>query len=70
MIEDKRIDLNNLPNHVAIIMDGNGRWAKNRGEHRIYGHQHGVKSVRDCTEAAAELGIRDQFSVLKAYKVR
>lgn len=58
MIEDKRIDLNNLPNHVAIIMDGNGRWAKNRGEHRIYGHQHGVKSVRDCTEAAAELGIR------------
>jgi undecaprenyl diphosphate synthase len=39
-------------------MDGNGRWAKNRGEHRIYGHQHGVKSVRDCTEAAAELGIR------------
>lgn len=58
MIEDKRIDLNNLPNHVAIIMDGNGRWAKNRGEHRIYGHQHGVKSVRDCTEVAAELGIR------------
>jgi undecaprenyl diphosphate synthase len=58
MIEDKRIDLNNLPNHVAIIMDGNGRWAKNRGEHRIYGHQHGVKSVRDCTEAAAELRIR------------
>jgi undecaprenyl diphosphate synthase len=58
MIEDKRIDLNNLPNHVAIIMDGNGRWAKNRGEHRIYGHQHGVKSVRNCTEAAAELGIR------------
>jgi undecaprenyl diphosphate synthase len=58
MIEDKRIDLNNLPNHVAIIMDGNGRWAKNRGEHRIYGHQHGVKSVRECTEAAAELGIR------------
>jgi undecaprenyl diphosphate synthase len=65
MIEDKRIDLNNLPNHVAIIMDGNGRWAKNRGEHRIYGHQHGVQSVRDCTEAAAELGIR--FLTLYAF---
>lgn len=58
MIEDKRIDLNNLPKHVAIIMDGNGRWAKNKGEHRIFGHQHGVKSVRECTEAAAELGIK------------
>lgn len=65
MIEDKRIDLNNLPNHVAIIMDGNGRWAKNRGEHRIFGHQHGVQSVRDCTEAAAELGIR--FLTLYAF---
>ncbi|HRG60186.1 MAG TPA: isoprenyl transferase [Bacteroidia bacterium] len=58
MIEDKRIDLNNLPKHIAIIMDGNGRWAKNKGEHRIFGHQHGVKSVRECTEAAAELGIK------------
>lgn len=58
MIEDKRIDLAKLPNHVAIIMDGNGRWAKNKGEHRIFGHQHGVKSVRECTEAAAELGIK------------
>jgi undecaprenyl diphosphate synthase len=58
MIEDKRIDLAKLPKHVAIIMDGNGRWAKNKGEHRIFGHQHGVKSVRDCTEAAAELGIK------------
>lgn len=58
MIEDKRIDLSKLPKHIAIIMDGNGRWAKSKGEHRIYGHQHGVKSVRDCTEAAAELGIK------------
>jgi undecaprenyl diphosphate synthase len=46
-------------------MDGNGRWAKNKGEHRIFGHQHGVKSVRDCTEAAAELGIK--FLTLYAF---
>jgi undecaprenyl diphosphate synthase len=65
MIEDKRIDLAKLPKHVAIIMDGNGRWAKNKGEHRIYGHQHGVVSVRECTEAAAELGIK--FLTLYAF---
>lgn len=65
MIEDKRIDLAKLPKHVAIIMDGNGRWAKNKGEHRIFGHQNGVKSVRDCTEAAAELGIK--FLTLYAF---
>lgn len=52
------IDLNNLPKHVAIIMDGNGRWAKQRGKQRIYGHRHGVKAVRATAEAAAELGIR------------
>jgi undecaprenyl diphosphate synthase len=65
MIEDKRIDLAKLPKHVAIIMDGNGRWAKNKGEHRIFGHQHGVKSVRECTEAAAELGVK--FLTLYAF---
>jgi undecaprenyl diphosphate synthase len=65
MIEDKRIDLTKLPQHVAIIMDGNGRWAKNKGEHRIFGHQHGVASVRECTEAAAELGIK--FLTLYAF---
>lgn len=47
-----------LPEHVAIIMDGNGRWARNQGEARIFGHQHAVKAVRDTVEAAAELGIR------------
>lgn len=51
------IDLARLPRHVAIIMDGNGRWAKQQGQHRIFGHQHGVASVRNVTEAAAELGI-------------
>jgi len=51
------IDKDNLPNHVAIIMDGNGRWAKQHGKERIFGHQHGVDSVRQVTEAAAEIGI-------------
>lgn len=55
-LKDK-IDLNRLPSHVAIIMDGNGRWAKAHGKPRIFGHQNGVKSVREVTEAAAEIGI-------------
>lgn len=46
-----------LPTHLAIIMDGNGRWAKMRGEHRIIGHQNGVEAVRQTVEASAELGI-------------
>ncbi len=52
------IDREHLPKHVAIIMDGNGRWAKERGEDRLFGHFHGVQSVRDVVEASAELGIR------------
>jgi len=52
------IDVSRLPQHVAIIMDGNGRWAKGQGMPRIYGHHNGVKAVRACTEAAAEIGIR------------
>ena len=46
-----------LPAHIAIIMDGNGRWAKEKGEDRLFGHLHGVESVRDIVEGAAELGI-------------
>lgn len=46
-----------LPQHVAIIMDGNGRWAKKRGNSRVFGHKNGVTAVRSVTEAAAELGI-------------
>lgn len=46
-----------IPSHIAIIMDGNGRWAQERGQDRIYGHINGVKSVRVVVEAAAELGI-------------
>jgi undecaprenyl diphosphate synthase len=47
-----------LPQHVAIIMDGNGRWAKAHGQPRVFGHRNGVRSVREVTETAAELGIR------------
>ena len=54
----EQIDLDQLPVHVAVIMDGNGRWAKERGQDRIFGHQHGVVSVRECTEAAAEIGVK------------
>lgn len=53
-----QINTEKLPQHIAIIMDGNGRWAERQGEHRVFGHQHGVKSVRDTTEAAAELGVK------------
>lgn len=52
-----QIDKNRLPGHVAVIMDGNGRWAKQKGLKRVLGHQNGVKAVRDTVEAAAELGI-------------
>ena len=53
----EKINLSKLPKHIAIIMDGNGRWAKQQGAERIYGHENGVKSVRDAVEAAAELGV-------------
>ena len=52
-----QIDLTRLPEHVAIIMDGNGRWAEEKGEDRLFGHFHGVESVRNIVEGAAELGI-------------
>ena len=51
------LDKSRLPRHVAVIMDGNGRWAKEQGQDRLYGHSHGVESVRSVTEGAAELGI-------------
>jgi undecaprenyl diphosphate synthase len=47
-----------LPDHIAIIMDGNGRWAKQRGNKRVFGHQHAIKAVRETVEAAAEMGIK------------
>jgi len=51
------IDTNKLPKHIAIIMDGNGRWAKSRNRPRVFGHANGVKAVRQVTEACAELGV-------------
>ena len=53
----EQINKNRLPKHIAIIMDGNGRWAKDRGKLRIFGHENGVTAVRETTEAAAEIGI-------------
>ncbi len=50
--------MNEVPQHVSIIMDGNGRWAKARGRERVYGHVAGVESVRACTEAAVEAGVK------------
>ncbi|MCO5232381.1 MAG: isoprenyl transferase [Chitinophagales bacterium] len=52
------IELNNLPEHIAVIMDGNGRWAKKQGKPRVFGHKNGVKAVREATEACAEIGIK------------
>lgn len=47
-----------IPNHVAVIMDGNGRWAKKKGKLRVFGHRNGVKAVRETIEAAAEIGVK------------
>ncbi len=58
MSEQLNINKDKLPQHVAIIMDGNGRWAKEKGKLRVFGHQNGVKAVRDTVESAAELGIK------------
>jgi undecaprenyl diphosphate synthase len=53
----EKIDKANLPRHIAIIMDGNGRWAREQGQDRLFGHFHGVESVRNIVEGCAELGI-------------
>ena len=47
-----------LPKHIAVIMDGNGRWAKGKGAARVFGHKHAIKAVRDVTEGSAELGVK------------
>ena len=54
----EQIDIERIPSHVAVIMDGNGRWAKKQGQERIFGHHNGVDSVDKVTEAAGELGIK------------
>lgn len=54
----KDLDKNRIPEHVAIIMDGNGRWAKSKGKPRVFGHSQGVNAVREVTEGGAEIGIK------------
>ena len=54
-----KIDFTHLPNHVAIIMDGNGRWAKKIGRKRAFGHENGTKSVRECIDQSIKLGIKN-----------
>jgi undecaprenyl diphosphate synthase len=61
----EQVDVNRLPQHIAIIMDGNGRWAKEQGQDRLYGHFHGVESVRNIVEGCAELGVK--FLTLYAF---
>ena len=58
MSQIDQIDKLNVPQHIAIIMDGNGRWAKQQGENRIYGHYEGVNSVRDIVEGAGQVGVK------------
>jgi undecaprenyl diphosphate synthase len=53
----EQINTQKLPSHIAVIMDGNGRWAKQRGLDRVFGHQQGVNAVRNVIEAAAEIGV-------------
>src|SRR5678809_749783 len=53
----EKLEVKKLPKHIAIIMDGNGRWAKEKGEDRLFGHYSGVESVRNIVEGCAELGI-------------
>ena len=60
-----KINMDRLPEHIAIIMDGNGRWAQQQGMARVFGHESGVRSVRETTEAAAELGVK--FLTLYAF---
>ncbi|HHT53105.1 MAG: isoprenyl transferase [Bacteroidales bacterium] len=55
---EENINITHIPAHVAIIMDGNGRWAQAQGEERIFGHQNGVQAVRNAIEAAAKLGVK------------
>jgi undecaprenyl diphosphate synthase len=64
-IKDIQLDPNRIPKHVAIIMDGNGRWAQKKGELRIFGHTNGVDSVREALTAAVEIGV--QYLTLYAF---
>ena len=57
MSKEEHIDKNNIPRHIAVIMDGNGRWAKQQGQDRLFGHASGVESVRSTIKSAREFGV-------------
>ena len=61
----ENIDFANIPQHIAVIMDGNGRWAKGKGAARIFGHRNAIQAVKDITEACGELGVK--FLTLYAF---
>ena len=63
----EQIDIERLPKHIAIIMDGNGRWAKEQGKPRLFGHQSAIQSVREVNEACAELGV--SYLTLYAFSI-
>ena len=56
---DHNLKKHKLPKHIAIIMDGNGRWAKRIGKQRVFGHEKGTKSVSDCISGSIEIGIKN-----------
>ena len=58
MSAKEKLQLDNIPRHIAVIMDGNGRWAQRQGQQRIFGHRNAVQAVRNVTEACAELGVQ------------
>ena len=55
---EHQLDIDNIPQHIAIIMDGNGRWASNKGKARIFGHRNALEAVKDATETAARIGVK------------
>lgn len=65
MVENFQIDNTKIPNHIAVIMDGNGRWAKEKGKPRIFGHRNALTAVRETIEASAEIGVK--FLTLYAF---
>ena len=63
--QKEKINPTKIPQHIAVIMDGNGRWAEEKGNNRIFGHRSAIKAVRDTVEGAAELGVK--FLTLYAF---
>jgi len=56
--QELHLDKSNIPNHIAVVMDGNGRWAQKQGVKRIFGHQNAIEAVRNVTEGCAEIGVK------------